>query len=91
MQNNTSLKLSPYFFISNLDDKTDIATNLATGEVVKLTKEERQELIGIVKKGKVAAIKRRHAEILLKADEDRKGKAWNDGKIDATPMFLDQN
>ena len=34
-----------------------------------------------MKKGKVSAIKRRHAEILLKADEDRKGKSWKDSKI----------
>jgi transposase len=48
---------------------------------VRLTKEERKELTEIVKKGKVAAIKRRHAEILLKADEDRRGMAWRDEKI----------
>lgn len=48
---------------------------------VKLTKEERKNLTGIVKKGKVAARKRRHAEILLKADEYRKGRAWKDEKI----------
>lgn len=34
------LKLSPYVFVSNFDDKTDIATNLATSEVLQLTKDE---------------------------------------------------
>ena len=48
MPNNDGLKLSPYLFISNLDDKTNIATNLATGEVVKLTKEETNMLMGSI-------------------------------------------
>jgi transposase len=48
---------------------------------VKLTKEEREELRRIVKKGKVSGKKRRHAEILLKADECQKKGAWKDKKI----------
>jgi len=48
---------------------------------VKLTKEEREELTRLVRKGKVAARKRRHAEILLKADEGAKRGAWKDKKI----------
>ena len=38
-------------------------------------------LNGLVNKGRVAARKRRHAEILLKADQGEYGSAWNDRQI----------
>ena len=41
--------------------------------IVCLSIDERSQLEGLVKTGKVAAHKRRHAEILLKADNRRKG------------------
>ncbi len=47
--------------------------------VVRLTAEEREELAAMVKKGKAAAYKIRHANILLKADAD--GPAWTDVRI----------
>ncbi len=47
--------------------------------VVRLTEEERQELKEITTKGKAAAYKIRHANILLKADAD--GPAWSDKRI----------
>lgn len=49
--------------------------------VVELSAEERAELKQLVSKGKAAAHKRRHAQILLKADAGPLGAAWTDGKI----------
>jgi transposase len=49
--------------------------------VVRLTTEERSELEHLVKKGKVAAYKRLHAQILLKADISEKGPGWTDSQI----------
>lgn len=42
--------------------------NYNTKYVVRLTGEEREELAGVVGRGKVAAGKRRRAQVLLKAD-----------------------
>jgi len=47
--------------------------------VVRLTDGERDELEAMVKKGRAAAYKIRHANILLKADAD--GPAWIDTRI----------
>lgn len=47
--------------------------------VVRLTDEEREGLEAMVKKGRAAAYKIRHANILLKADAD--GPAWTDARI----------
>lgn len=49
--------------------------------VVELSVEERQMLGDLVSKGRVLAQKRKHAQILLKADEGLKGEAWKDEKI----------
>lgn len=49
--------------------------------IVRLSEEERKDLEALVNKGRVAARKRRHAEILLKADQGEYGPAWADGKI----------
>lgn len=49
--------------------------------VVDLTSEEREQLTGLVRTGKAAAYKRRHAEILLKADTGPGGPAWTDARI----------
>ena len=49
--------------------------------IVRLSEDERKELEALVNKGRVAARKRRHAEILLKADQGEYGPVWNDGKI----------
>ncbi len=47
--------------------------------VVCLTNEERGQLAELIRKGKAAAYKIRHAHILLKADVD--GLAWSDDQI----------
>jgi hypothetical protein len=47
--------------------------------IVRLTAEERTELEAMVKKGKAAAYKIKHAHILLAADVN--GLAWTDGQI----------
>jgi len=49
--------------------------------VVTLTAEERSLLQGLVAKGKVAARKRLHAQILLKADAGPAGDGWKDQRI----------
>ena len=47
--------------------------------IVKLSPEERQQLEELVHKGKSAAYRIKHANILLKADAD--GPAWCDQQI----------
>lgn len=47
--------------------------------IVKLTQKEKQSLKELVKKGKVAAYKIKHANILLKADIE--GGCWTDNHI----------
>ena len=49
--------------------------------VVELTDEERTSLTGIVNKGRVAALKRRHAQVLLKVDEGEHGPGWPDQQV----------
>ena len=49
--------------------------------IVRLSSEERTFLKNLIKKGKVAAYKRLHAEILLKADVSEEGPSWTDAKI----------
>jgi hypothetical protein len=49
--------------------------------IVKLDKEERKQLTELVKKEKVAAKKRTHAQVLLLADCGRHGLAWKDEAI----------
>jgi hypothetical protein len=49
--------------------------------IVKLDKDERKQLTELVKKEKVAAKKRTHAQVLLLADCGRNGPAWKDEAI----------
>jgi len=49
--------------------------------VVELTSEERSQLEGLVKKGRVAGYKIRHAQMLLKADQGEQGPVWRDKQI----------
>lgn len=49
--------------------------------IVTLTKEERQELSGLVARGKAAARKLAHARILLKADSGPEVPGWADRQI----------
>jgi len=49
--------------------------------VVRLTEEERSELETLIKKGQVAAYKRLHAQVLLKADISVKSGGWTDQQI----------
>ncbi len=48
---------------------------------MRLTEEERTDLESLIHKGKVAAHKRLHAEILLKADISELGAHWIDQQI----------
>src|SRR5512139_2888792 len=54
---------------------------LAKKYIVRLTEEERTDLENLIHKGKVAAHKRLHAEILLKADISKLGEKWLDSQI----------
>ena len=51
--------------------------------IVSLTEQEREDLRALVRRGprKVAAYKRVHARVLLKADEGDEGPAWTDERI----------
>ncbi|MHC4167267.1 MAG: IS630 family transposase [Planctomycetota bacterium] len=49
--------------------------------VVELTSQERKQLKGLVKKGKVAGYKIRHAQMLLKADQSNQGPGWRDKQV----------
>ena len=50
--------------------------NLKIKYVVRLSAEERQALEEVLRKGKAAAQRRQHAQILLKVDEGPLGPAW---------------
>ena len=52
--------------------------------VVELTSEERSKLQAMVKKGKAAAYKIKHAHILLNADQGLEGPRWKDADIAKT-------
>jgi transposase len=54
---------------------------LAKQYIVRLRKNERTDLEDLVYKGKVAAHKRLHAQILLKADVSDLGEKWIDSQI----------
>lgn len=49
--------------------------------IVELTSEERKQLGELIKKGKVAGYKIRHAQMLLKADQGKRGPHWSDEAI----------
>ncbi len=49
--------------------------------IVRLSADERKELKALVNKGKAAAYKRLHAQVLLKADISKNGLRWTDKKI----------
>jgi transposase len=55
--------------------------NYNTKYVVRLAKEERDELAALVKRGKVAADRRRRAHILLKADAGELGSGLTDQEV----------
>jgi transposase len=54
---------------------------MAKKYVVRLSEAERAELDRLVKTGRQAARRRRHAQILLKADEGEQGPGWTDAEI----------
>jgi len=49
--------------------------------IVRLSEEERQDLTKLVRTGKVAAYRRRHAQILLLADEGKYGPSHQDKEV----------
>ena len=49
--------------------------------IVELTSEERDSLKAIINANRMAAHKRKHAHILLKADQSSQGPGWSDSKI----------
>lgn len=49
--------------------------------VVELTSEERKQLTALVKKGKTAGYKIRHAQMLLKVDQGKQGPGWPDSSV----------
>lgn len=55
--------------------------NYNTKYVVRLTPEEREQLAALMRRGKVAAARRRRAQILLKADAGSNGSGGTDEQI----------
>jgi transposase len=55
--------------------------NYNTKYVVRLTSTEREELEGVVRRGKVAAAKRLRAQVLLKADAGAEGSGRTDQEV----------
>jgi transposase len=51
--------------------------------VITLSPEEREQLAAVVRKEKVAASRRLHAQLLLQADSGVEGPAWTDEEISA--------
>jgi transposase len=49
--------------------------------VVRLSKDERNQLVALVKSGNASALKLVRARILLKADQQERGPAWTDAEI----------
>ena len=49
--------------------------------IVELTSEERKQLTELVKRGKTAGYKIRHAQMLLKLDQGKKGPGWPDSTV----------
>ena len=54
---------------------------MAKKYIVRLTEDERTYLESLIHKGKLAAHKRLHAEILLKADVSELSEKWQDSQI----------
>jgi hypothetical protein len=55
--------------------------NYNTKYVVRLTEEERNELQGVLRRGRVAAAKRTRAQVLLKADAGPDGSGPTDARV----------
>jgi transposase len=49
--------------------------------IVRLSAEEREQLEGIVNRGREAAFRRRHAQVLLLVDEGEHGQGWIDREV----------
>lgn len=49
--------------------------------IVELTSEERRQLEKLIKKGKVAGYKIRHAQMLLKVNQGKQGPGWQDKRV----------
>lgn len=49
--------------------------------VVRLSASEREGLVALLKRGRVWALRRTHAHVLLKADEGSQGPGWTDKQI----------
>lgn len=49
--------------------------------IIRLSEEERQNLTSLVRKGKVAAYRRTHAQILLLTDEGEHGPGYQDNEV----------
>jgi transposase len=56
-------------------------TAMAKRYIVRLSDEERKQLMDTLSKKRVAAQKRRRAQVLLKADASAAGPAWVDSRI----------
>ena len=62
--------------------------------LVELTAQEREQLKNIINANRMAAHKRRHAQMLLKADQGKHGPGWIDRRVaeafDVSPMSVER-
>ena len=62
--------------------------------IVELTTQERTQLKDIINANRMAAHKRRHAQMLLKADQGQHGPGWIDTRVaeafDVTPLSVER-
>ena len=59
--------------------------------IIDLSATEREELTGLAERGTVAAYRRRHAQILLLADQGEHGPAYRDSEIASEVGVTPQN
>jgi hypothetical protein len=71
----------PIFPCEGIEGRDQGGSAMGKKYVVRLEPGERERLRQLVSVGKAAASKRRHAEVLLKADVGPEGPAWTDTQI----------
>ncbi|MFA6109698.1 MAG: hypothetical protein WDA75_13105 [Candidatus Latescibacterota bacterium] len=57
------------------------STGLRLEKSLGLRSDEREQLHALVSKGNATAYRRRHAQVLLRADQGEHGAGWNDAEI----------
>lgn len=69
------------YFLNIVQQRVEEGSNMKKKYIVRLSAEERQALGAVLRKGKAAAYRRSHAQILLWADEGEHGPGLRDGEV----------